>query len=243
VFVMAMFVSLGRPTIIAMAFSGAVLAQSPAVPALSGAWSLNIEESSASSDVASTAPTPPAADPPPRPVGPGTPTDGAGRSVPWNDPTKTGSLLPSSVNNALNSSEPPKDKGRALTPREKLLLELTTPPTRLAVTATRDAVTVTREGRTDTYLASGKEEKHRCVNGSIVVKTYWTDGTLRQEINGGDTLKLIRTLQLDDHGRLIVIIRPADDKSVEFETRLVSKLGADASTKGRKRAVYDAEIR
>lgn len=240
---MAMYVSLGRLAVLMVAISGAAIAQSPAIPALSGTWSLNISESSASSDVASTAPTPPAPDPPPRPVGPGTPTDGAGRSAPWNDPTKTGSLIPPNINNALNPAQPPKDEGRALTEREKLLLELTTPPMQLKVTTTSHSFTVTREGRTDTYVANGKPEKHRCVNGSVVVKTFWTDSTLRQEIDGGDKLKLLRTLQLDEQGRLIVITRPADDKSLEFQTQLVSKLGDGSGTKGRKRAVYDAESR
>jgi len=241
---MALKASFSYLVVAAIASSGALLAQTtPPRPAISGTWSLNIEESSASSDLVTTAPTPPPPDPPTHPVGPGTVTDGAGRALPWNDPTKTGSLIPQGINNALNPSQPPKDEGRGLTQDEKLLLELTTPPTRLSVSATRDALTMTREGRTDTYVTNGKEEKHQCVNGSIKVKTYWTDSALRQDIDAGPKLKILRTWQLDDQHRLIVITRPADDKSLEFQTRLVSKLGSDANTKGRKRAVYDAESR
>ncbi len=209
------------------------------VPALSGTWSLNFQESWASTDVVGTAPAPPAPDAPSQPVGPGAPTDGAGRPAPWNDPTKTGSLIPPSVNNALNPTAPPKDKGRALTSDEKLLLEVTTPPSALTVSATRESITLTREGRTDTYRTNGAEEKHRCVNGTVKTKTWWSEGTLGQQITVSKTVSLLRTFQLDDHGRLIVITRPADDKSLEFETRLISRVGADAGSKGRKRAVYD----
>jgi hypothetical protein len=172
-------------------------------------------------------------------VGPGTPTDGAGRPSPWNDPTKTGSLIPQSVNNALNPTAPPKDKGRALTSDEKLLLEVTTPPSTLTVSVASASMTLTREGRTDTYVTNGVEEKHRCVNGSVKTKTWWGEGILRQEITVSKTVKLLRTFQLDDQHRLIVITRPADDKSLEFEARLISRVGAEAGSKGRKRAVYD----
>ncbi len=51
----------------------------------------------------------------------------------------------------------------------------------------------------------------------------------------------MRTLELDENKRLIVVTKPADDKSLMFETQLVSRLGTDATAKGRKRAVYDAE--
>lgn len=241
---MAVNIALGALLAVVIAWPGgrATVTQTPpSRPALSGAWSLNVEESSASSDVASTAPTPPPPDAPPQPVGPGAPTDGAGRLTPWIDPGKTGSLLPPNVTNAMNPTQPPKDKGRALADHERLLLELTTPPSRVVIVATPEAVAVTREGRTDTFVTNGKTEKHRVVNGSIKTKTYWTDSALRQEIDGGDALKLLRTFQVDDRGRLVVITRPADDKSVEFQTMLVSRLGTGDATKGRKRAVYDAE--
>lgn len=220
-------------------------AQTPAPPkmhpALSGTWSLNLEESSASSDVASTAPTPPPPDPTPtQPVGPGLPSDGVGRPSPFNDPGKTGSLLPQNLTNAINSGQP-KDTGHKLTDHERLLLELTTPPSRLVIAATSDSVKITHEGRTDTFLVNASVEKHKLVNGSIKTKTYWTDSALRQEIDAGDGLKLLRTFQVDDHGRLVVISRPADDKSLEFETTLVSRLGTADAAKGRKRAVYDVE--
>ena len=244
---MAVNVLLGALLAASVAWSGGRAAltqtsQAPAPrPALTGTWSLNLEESSASSDVASTAPTPPPPDPTPtQPVGPGLPTDGVGRSSPFNDPTKTGSLLPQNLTNAMNPGQP-KDTGHKLTDHERLLLELTTPPSRLVVTAASDFVTVTHEGRTDTYLVNAKVEKHKLVNGSIKTKTYWTDSALRQEIDAGDGLKLLRTFQVDDHGRLVVITRPADDKSLEFETTLVSRLGTAGAAKGRKRAVYDVE--
>jgi len=213
-----------------------------ALPNLSGTWTLNFEASSASSDVVKTAPTPPPPDPPAHPVGPGGATDGASspRGPLFNDPTKTGSLIPQSVNSALNPTDPPKDKGRKLTSEERLLLELTTPPSTLKVTAAPDAVTVTREGRTDVYKTNGQEEKHKLINGTVKTKTYWVNQTLRQELTAGD-LKLARTLELDADKRLIVITKPADDKSLMFETTLISRLGADATSKGRKRAVYDAE--
>jgi len=239
---MAVNVLLGALFVASLAWSGGppALAQAAARPALSGTWSLNIEESSASSDVASTAPTPPPPDAPPQPVGPGLPTDGVGRGSPFIDPGTTGSLLPPNIVNAMNPTQPPKDTGRKLTDHERLLLELTTPPTELVIAATADAITVTHEGRKDTFLASGKVEKHRVVNGSIKTKTYWTDTALRQEIDGGDGVKLLRTFQIDDHARLVVITRPTDDKSVEFQTMLISRLGTGDASKGRKRAVYDS---
>ncbi len=235
----------GRLLVVSLAClsAHAIGAQSAQVPALSGTWTLNLDESSAASDTAATAPTPPAPDPPSRPSGFVGATDGMGRPTPFVDPGSAGSLIPQSVNNALNSSGAEKDKGRQLTSAERLLLELSTPPTQLVIAATRDALTLTREGRTDTYLANGKEEKHRCVNGTIKTTTWWGDGVLRQTIDGGDKLKLQQTFQLDDHGRLIVIMRPADDKSLEFQSQLISRVGASASTKGRKRAVYDPEGR
>ena len=213
-----------------------------AIPDLSGTWSLNFEASSASSDVTKTAPTPPPPDPPGRPVGPGGATDGASspRGPQFNDPSKTGSLLPPNLGTPSTPPAAPKDKGRKLTAEERLLLELTTPPSTLVVKATPDAVTVTREGRTDVYKTNGAEEKHKLINGSIKTKTSWVDNMLRQELTAGD-LKLVRTLQLDENKRLIVITKPADDKSVMFETQLVSRLGTEATAKGRKRAVYDAE--
>ena len=189
-----------------------------------------------------TAPTPP---PPIRRDGrrPGGATDGASspRGPQFSDPTKTGSLLPPTL--GTPSSTPPaapKDKGRKLTPEEKLLLELTTPPSTLVVKATSDAVTVTREGRTDVYKTNGAEEKHKLINGSVKTKTSWVNEMLRQELTAGD-LKLVRTLELDENKRLIVVTKPADDKSLMFQTQLVSRLGTDATAKGRKRAVYDAE--
>jgi hypothetical protein len=245
---MAVNVVLGALLAASVAWSGgrAAPTQTPQTaaprPALSGTWSLNLEESSASSDVASTAPTPPPPDPPPQPVGPGLPTDGVGRPSGFNDPGKSGSLLPQNLTNAINSSQP-KDTGHKLTDHERLLLELTTPPSRLVIASTADSVTVTHEGRTDTYLVNGKVEKHKLVNGSIKTKTYWTDSALRQEIDAGEGLKLLRTFQVDDHGRLVVISRPADDKSLEFETTLVSRLGTADASKGRKRAVYDVEAK
>lgn len=211
------------------------------IPALSGTWTLNFEASTASSDVQKTAPTPPPPDPPGRPVGPGGATDGAsGRGPMFNDPTKTGSLLPPNLVTPSGPPQPPKDKGRALTSEEKLLLELTTPPSTLVVTATPDAITVVREGRKDVYKTDGKEEKHKLINGTVKTKTYWVNQILRQELTAGD-LKLARTLELDANKRLIVITKPADDKSLMFETQLISRLGADATSKGRKRAVYDPE--
>ncbi len=95
-----MAIRVGHLVLAAIALSGAhvVLAQTsaPPIPELSGTWTLNFEASSASSDVVKTAPTPPPPDPPGRPVGPGGATDGASspRGPQFNDPTKTGSLLP-----------------------------------------------------------------------------------------------------------------------------------------------------
>ena len=241
-----MAVRVGHLMLAAIALSGAhvVLAQTsaPPIPDLSGTWSLNFEASSASSDVTKTAPTPPPPDPPGRPVGPGGATDGASspRGPQFNNPSKTGSLLPPNLGTPSTPPAAPKDKGRKLTAEERLLLELTTPPSTLVVKATPDAVTVTREGRTDVYKTNGAEEKHKLINGSIKTKTSWVDNMLRQELTAGD-LKLVRTLQLDENKRLIVITKPADDKSVMFETQLVSRLGTEATAKGRKRAVYDAE--
>src|SRR5262249_26378834 len=123
---------------------------------------------------------------------------------------------------------------------EKLLFELTTPPSTLKMTVADDAVTVVREGRTDVYKTNAAEEKHKLVNGTVKTKTYWMNQTLLQELAIGD-LKLVRTLQLDENKRVVVITKPADDKSLEFETKLVSRLGTDTRSKGRKRAVYDAE--
>ena len=242
-----MAIRVGHLVLAALALSGAhvVLAQTsaPPIPELSGTWTLNFEASTASSDVVKTAPTPPPPDPPGRPVGPGGATDGASspRGPQFNDPTKTGSLLPPTL--GTPSSTPPaapKDKGRKLTPEEKLLLELTTPPSTLVVTATSDAVTIKREGRTDVYKTNGAEEKHKLINGSVKTKTSWVNHALHQELTAGD-LKLVRTLELDENKRLIVVTKPADDKSLMFETQLVSRLGTDATAKGRKRAVYDAE--
>jgi len=230
--------------IVAVAGVRAGIAQTgaPSIPALSGTWTLNFEASSASSDVVKTAPTPPPPDPPGRPVGPGGATDGASspRGPQFNDPSKTGSLLPPNLGTPSTPPAAPKDKGRKLTTEERLMLELTTPPSTLVVKATKDAVTMTREGRTDVYKTNGAEEKHKLINGSIKTKTSWVDNMLRQELTAGD-LKLVRTLQLDENTRLIVITKPADDKSVMFETQLVSRLGTEATAKGRKRAVYDAE--
>ena len=211
-------------------------------PDLSGTWTLNFEASSASSDVVKTALTPPPPDPPGRPVGPGGATDGASspRGPQFSDPTKTGSLLPPTLGTSSTPPAAPKDRGRKLTTEERLLLELTTPPSTLVVTATSDAVTMTREGRTDVYKTNGAEEKHKLINGSVKTKTSWVNQTLRQELTAGD-LKLVRTLDLDENKRLIVITKPADDKSLMFETQLVSRLGTEATAKGRKRAVYDPE--
>ena len=226
---------------VAGAHAGRAQTATPALPDLSGTWTLNFEASSASSDVQKTAPTPPPPDPPARPVGPGGATDGAsGRGPLFTDPTKTGSLLPPNLGTPSGPPQPPKDKGRALTSEEKLLLELTTPPSTLVVTATADAITVVREGRKDVYKTDGNEEKHKLINGTVKTKTYWVNQTLRQELMVGD-LKLARTLELDADKHLIVITKPADDKSLMFETQLISRLGADATSKGRKRAVYDAE--
>lgn len=222
--------------------AGLAQTEAQAIPALSGTWSLNFEASSAASDVVKTAPTPPPPDAPGRPVGPGGATDGASspRGPQFSDPTKTGSLLPPNLGTPSTPPAAPKDKGRKLTTEEKLLLELTTPPSTLVVKTTPDAVTVTREGRTDVYKTNGAEEKHKLINGSVKTKTSWVNQTLRQELTAGD-LKLVRTLELDENRRLIVITKPADDRSLMFETQLVSRLGTDASAKGRKRAVYDAE--
>jgi hypothetical protein len=213
-----------------------------AIPELSGTWSLNFEASSAASDVVKTAPTPPPPDAPGRPVGPGGATDGASspRGPLFTDPTKTGSLLPPNFGTPSTPPAAPKDKGRKLTTAERLLLELTTPPSALTVKATRDAVTVTREGRTDVYKTDGAEEKHKLINGSVKTKTTWQNQTLRQELTAGD-VKLVRTMELDASKRLIVITKPADDKSLMFETQLISRLGTDSTAKGRKRAVYDPE--
>jgi len=222
--------------------AGFAQTEAQAIPKLSGTWSLNFEASSASSDVVKTAPTPPPPDAPGRPVGPGGATDGASspRGPQFNDPSKTGSLLPPNLGTPSTPPAAPKDKGRKLTTEERLMLELTTPPSTLVVKATKDAVTLTREGRTDVYKTNGAEEKHKLINGSIKTKTSWVDNMLRQELTAGD-LKLVRTLQLDETKHLIVITKPADDKSVMFETQLVSRLGTEATAKGRKRAVYDAE--
>lgn len=228
--------------IVAVAGVRAGLAQTDAqaIPALSGTWSLNFEASSAASDVVKTAPAPPPPDAPGRPVGPGGATDGASspRGPLFTDPTKTGSLLPPNLGPSTPAA--PKDKGRKLTTEERLMLELTTPPSTLVVSATKDAVTIKREGRTDVYQTNGAEEKHKLINGSVKTKTTWVNQTLRQELTTGD-LKLVRTLELDENKRLIVITKPADDKSLMFETQLISRLGTDSTAKGRKRAVYDAE--
>ena len=241
-----MAIRVGHVMVAAIALSGAhiVLARqgAPPIPELSGTWTLNFEASSASSDVVKTAPTPPPPDPPGRPVGPGGATDGASspRGPLFNDPTKTGSLLPATLGTSSTPPAAPPDKGRTLTTQARLLLELTTPPSTLVVTATSDAVTMTREGRTDVYKTNGAEEKHKLINGSVKTKTSWVNQTLRQELTAGD-LKLVRTLDLDENKRLIVITKPADDKSLMFETQLVSRLGTEGTAKGRKRAVYDAE--
>ena len=91
-----------------------------AIPELSGTWSLNFEASSASSDVVKTAPTPPPPDAPGRPVGPGGATDGASspRGPQFNDPTKTGSLLPPTLGTPATPPAAPKDKGRNSRPRK-----------------------------------------------------------------------------------------------------------------------------
>ena len=116
-----MAIRVGHVMLAAIALSGAhvVLAQTsaPPIPELSGTWTLNFEASSASSDVMKTAPTPPPPDPPGRPVGPGGATDGASspRGPLFNDPTKTGSLLPPTLGTSSTPPAAPKDKGRALT--------------------------------------------------------------------------------------------------------------------------------
>lgn len=241
---MAIRVGLLVLTIVAVAGARAGRAQTgaPPIPELSGTWSLNFEASSASSDVMKTAPTPPPPDPPGRPVGPGGATDGASspRGPQFSDPSKTGSLLPPNLGTPSTPPAAPKDKGRKLTAEERLLLELTTPPSTLVVSATQDAVTVKREGRTDVYKTNGVEERHKLINGSVKTKTSWVNQALHQELAIGD-LKLVRTLELDENKRLIVITKPADDKSLMFQTQLVSRLGTDATAKGRKRAVYDPE--
>ena len=214
----------------------------PAKPSLTGTWTLNLEESSASSDVVRTAPLPPPPDAAPRPVGPGTATDGAGRGPQFRDPSQDGSLIPPTLGGSGTPPAPPKDKGRALSKDEKLLLELTTPPTTLALTASAAAVSIKCGGRSEIFATDGREEKHRFVNGTVKVRTTWADGKLRQELDATRDLKLIRTLEVDDHGRLIILTRPADDQSIEFDSTLISRAGA-AAGKGRKRAVYDPAVR
>ena len=163
-------VSLGVLLVAGSLTSVSLLAQTTSRPALSGTWALNIEESSASSDVARTAPTPPPPDPPVHPVGPGGATDGVGGSAPWVNPGKSGSMLSPKIANALNQNPPEKDTGKDMTPEQKLVLELTTPPMTLSITRTGTQVTMTREGRTDKYMVDGREEKHRLVNGSVNAK-------------------------------------------------------------------------
>jgi len=228
---------------VALALAPATLAGQDPPPHLffAGVWTLNVEESLASSDVVKTAPTPPVSDPPPRPIGPGTPSDGAGRGPQFRDPIKDG-FIPPTVGNATNPPQAPKDKGRALTTQEKLLLELTTPPTTLVVSGTADAISVAWDGRSATFTTDGREEKHRFVHGTVKTRTTWTGPRVRQELDAGHDLKLVRTLELDDQGRLIVLTRPANDQSIEFESKLVSRAGV-AAGKGRKRAVYDPVAR
>ena len=48
------------------------------------------------------------------------------------------------------------------------------------------------EGRSVRYVANNKKEKHQLANGTIETNTKWDDGRLRQEIDLGTGMKVVR---------------------------------------------------
>jgi hypothetical protein len=56
-------------------------------------------------------------------------------------------------------------------------------------------------------MINGKTEVHQLTNGSVKTKTTWAGLKLRQEIDGGRKLKLIRVFELNpDDGTLHISV-------------------------------------
>jgi hypothetical protein len=143
------------------------------------------------------------------PTRPGTgATDGAGTGGPG---ARGGFVPPGATEPPANGHVPINytswgDKVGSIKPKrlsasEALFMELMTPPEEFVIGLSSDTVAIgTGIGAAITYAINNKTESHQLTNGSITTKTLWSGAALRQEIDGGRNLKLVRLFQLSIEG-------------------------------------------
>jgi len=104
----------------------------------------------------------------------------------------------------------PQTKPKRLSASEAMRKELLTPPEEFSIDLSAASVVIDNKlSGPSTYRINGKTEAHRLTNGSVKIKTIWAGPMLRQDIDGGRNLKLIRTFELNaDEGTLRVSVGP-----------------------------------
>ena len=97
-------------------------------------------------------------------------------------------------------------KPKRLSASEALFMELMTPPEEFLIRPASDSVTIgTGIGVALTYKINNKTESHQLTNGSVSTKTLWSGNALRQEIDGGRNLKVVRLFQLSVEGEALLV--------------------------------------
>jgi hypothetical protein len=111
----------------------------------------------------------------------------------------------------------PSTKPKRLSASEALERELTTPPEELHISLAPSTVVID-DGLAGpvTYRINRKTEAHQFINGSVKTKTFWDGPILRQEIDAGRNLKLVRTLELADDGRMHIAVGRSGNMPVKF---------------------------
>jgi hypothetical protein len=80
-------------------------------------------------------------------------------------------------------------------------------PVRLTITQADGDVTFTDvDGRSKTFAANNKKEKHQFENRTVDTKTRWDDGRLVRETSLGDGMKLTETFSVAGESRQLQVI-------------------------------------
>jgi hypothetical protein len=100
----------------------------------------------------------------------------------------------------------PSTKPKRLKASEALRKELITPPEEFSIDLSASTVVIDAGAGPVTYKINGKSEAHQFANGSVKTKTLWDGPVLRQVIDGGRDVRLVRVFELGLDGQLHVAV-------------------------------------